>query len=211
MSASLAAWNPTSSSVVTSEPDTPESDLVARSRAGNVAAFGQLYHRYENPVYRYAYHLLEDADDADDVRQETFVRAYQALARFRGEASFKTYLLTICSNLCRDRQRTRQRRPEREYGLTVPETSTHHAAFSGSENPLLLLERAAAAETVRIALRRLPPASREILLLRHAEELSIEEIAIILGCSRVNAPVRLFRARRQFKEIFLSLTKEEGE
>jgi RNA polymerase sigma-70 factor (ECF subfamily) len=207
MSASLAAWNP----VVTSENETSEGDLVARSRGGDVVAFERLYHRYEGAVYRYAYRLLENADDADDVRQETFVRAYQALSRFRGDASFKTYLLTICNNLCRDRQRLRQRRPEREYGLSVPETALNQTAFSGAENPLLLLERAATAETVRKAMNRLAPAHREILLLRHVEDLSMEEIATVLGCSRVSAPVRLFRARRQFKDVFLTLLREEGE
>jgi RNA polymerase sigma-70 factor (ECF subfamily) len=211
MAVTVATWQP---AVATSDPEVSERDLVQRSRAGDVDAFGHLYLRYEGVVFRHAYRLLENADDADDVRQETFVRAYQSLAKFRGDATLKTYLLAICGNLCRDRHRQRVRRPEREYGLTVPETLASFSASlscDGGENPLHRIERAAACERVQEALRRLPPAVREILLLRHVEDLSLDEIALILNCSRLSAPVRLFRARQQFKEIFLTLLREEGE
>lgn len=240
MSASLAAWQPppvAASEEVTSlttgngsgvrqgiaststaptgvRTGMTEDDLVAHSRAGDKEAFGCLYHLYEGLVFRHALRVLENADDADDVRQETFVRAYQSLARFRGEASLKTYLLTICSNLCRDRLRQSRRRPERGYGLEAPEASTASGfvfATGGQGCPLAHMERAAQAETVHEALRRLPAPLREILLLRHVEELSFDEIARVLGCTRVSAPVRLFRARRQFKDVFLTLTREEGE
>jgi RNA polymerase sigma-70 factor (ECF subfamily) len=212
MAVTVAAWR--AAAVATSDHEVSERDLIQRSRAGDVEAFGQLYLSYEAIVYRHAYRLLENADDADDVRQETFVRAFQSLTKFRGDATLKTYLLAICGNLCRDRQRQRVRRPEREYGLTVPETLaglTNGYDCDPAEGPLRHFERAAASQRVQEALRRLPPPVREILLLRHVEDLGLDEIALILNCSRVSAPVRLFRARQQFKEIFLTLLKEEGE
>jgi RNA polymerase sigma-70 factor (ECF subfamily) len=218
MSASLAVWQ---SKDVSGVPLTTgaengalltEQDLIVRSREGDRAAFGQLYLLYETGIYRYAYRLLEDADEADDVRQETFVRAYQSLARFRGEAGFRTYLLTICANLCRDRMRQRQRRPVTSYGLAPSEFSVVSQSFAPeSADPFHQLERADQAERVWRALRRLPAAPREILLLRHVEGLEIEEIAQIVGCTKISVPVRLFRARRQFKDLFLALLQEEGE
>ncbi len=218
MSASLAVWQskdvsgfPVSAGAET-EARFNERELIARSRDGDRSAFGKLYVLYEAGIYRYAYRLLEDADEADDIRQETFVRAYQSLARFRGEAGFRTYLLTICANLCRDRMRQRHRRPVSSYGLAPSEfavTGQSHAPEAA--DPSRLLEQADQAARVWRALRRLPAAPREILLLRHVEGLEMDEIAQILGCTKISVPVRLFRARRLFKDLFLALLLEEGE
>ena len=214
MSASLAAWQ----RELTSGPEpkhvavgqtaslATEEELIAQSRAGNLRAFGEIYDRYEGAVFRHAFHVLGHADDADDVRQETFVRAFAALTRFRGEASMKTYLLAICSNLCRDKLRNKQRRPEWGYGIVAPDTVTGEAGG----DPLQAMQRAHEASQVRRALDKLPAPAREILILRHVEELEFDEIAVVLGCSRVSAPVRLFRARRLFKDVYVSLI-EVGE
>lgn len=225
---SLTAWQPmdgggtasvtaaATASPILSEADT-EQTLLARSRSGDLEAFGLLYQRHEQMVYRHAYRLLEDPDEADDVRQETFVRAYQSLARFRGDAAFRTYLLSICGNLCRDRHRQRMRRPEHRYGLNAPDGARHAAtvvsggaSFAG-DDPLLRLEREGQAEMVWRALRQLPAAQREILLLRHVEGLDLDAVALAVGCTRLSAPVRLFRARSRFKEIYLTLLQEEGD
>jgi RNA polymerase sigma-70 factor (ECF subfamily) len=218
MSASLAVWQSKDVSDVPlstpAESGAPlsERDLIARSRDGDRSAFGQLYVLYESGIYRYAYRLLEDADEADDIRQETFVRAYLSLSRFRGEAGFRTYLLTICANLCRDRMRQRHRRPVSSYGLAPSEFAAASQSLTReSADPFRLLEQADQAKRVWRALRRLPPGPREILLLRHVEGLEIEEIAQIVGCTKISVPVRLFRARRQFKDLFLTLLLEEGE
>lgn len=224
MSASLAAWQPeiaaeperrrgagppgTAAAQHHSDAGHSEAELVSRSRAGEVEAFGALYHRYEAAIFRHALHVLENADDADDVRQETFVRAFRSLPGFRGDASLKTYLLTICSNLCRDRLRGRRRRPECGYGLEAPEPSpsAHEAA-----DPSAAMARAVDADRVHRALRRLPAHAREVLILRHVEEMGFDEIAAVLGCTRVSAPVRLFRARRQFKDAYMALLRDEEE
>src|SRR5258708_17763970 len=94
-----------------------EESLLARCRTGSLEAFGELYARYEQAIYRHAYHLLGDAEEAHDVRQETFLKAFAAIGSFRGEIGLKTWLLLICTNLCRYRQRTSQRRREVNYEI----------------------------------------------------------------------------------------------
>src|SRR5205807_4760918 len=90
----------------------PEDTVVARCRAGDLDAFGQVYAEHERHVFRYAYHLLGSREDADDVKQETFLRAFRAIAGFRADCSMRTWLLRICGNLCRDRIKSRERHPE---------------------------------------------------------------------------------------------------
>jgi RNA polymerase sigma-70 factor, ECF subfamily len=190
-----------------------EEEWITRSRAGDLDAFAQIYHRYEAGVFRHAYRLLEDADEADDVRQETFVRAYQSLGRFRGDSRLKTYLFAICGNVCRDRLRHHRRHPARGYGLTIPESAIHFsdAGADACQDPFFNLKRAADAARIRTALHRLSPPDREILLLHHVEGMELDEVAAVVGCTRISVGVRLFRARRRLKDVFLSLLKEEGE
>lgn len=190
-----------------------EEEWIARSRMGDLEAFSRIYERYEAAVYRHAYRLLENPDLADDIRQETFIRAYQSISRFRGDARLKTYLFAICGNLCRDHLRHHQRHPASPYGLSIPEDAVQLTGAMGEAagNPAAGLERAADAARVQNALHRLTPPDREMLVLRYVEGLELHEIAEIIGCTPVSIPVRLFRARRRLKDIFLLLDKEGGD
>src|SRR5205823_2139904 len=130
-------------------------------------------------------------DDASDVRQETFLRAYRTIASFRGECALRTWLLRICTNLCRNQARNRQRRGEVDLDPAHLETQRGDAAA----DPVSLVERAQMAAVIRAALDGLPMVHREILVLRDVEELDTAEIAAILGCARASVPVKLHRAR----------------
>ncbi len=181
----------------------PEDRLLARCRAGDLEAFRQIYEEHERHVFRYAYHVLGHADDADDVKQETFLRAYRALASFRSDCSLRTWLLRICANLCRDRIKSRERRPEVLYDpVTTPEWLGDH---SRSVDPQAVAERTEMASILRKALGGMPADQREIIVLRDVEQMSYEEIAEVLGCSRPSVKLRLFRARRRLKERVESL------
>ena len=176
----------------------PEEVLVARCRQGDLDAFGQVYAQHERAVFRYAYHLLGNRDDADDVKQETFLKAYRAFSSFRSECSLSTWLLKICGNLCRDRMKSRDRRPEVLYD---PVAGPEHLADSTlAVDPVAAVERAQTRETLLAVLRGMPAEQRDILVLRELEDLSYEEIAEIMGCSRASVKVRLFRARSRFRE-----------
>src|SRR5438045_2006827 len=89
-----------------------EAQLLARCRTGDLEAFGQIYALYEGQIFRHAFYLVGHQEDADDIKQDTFLRAHRALPSFRSESSLLTWLLKICSNLCYDRLRRRRRLPE---------------------------------------------------------------------------------------------------
>src|SRR5690348_7965573 len=89
-----------------------DAQLIAECRGGDVDAFGRIYTRYERAIYRHAFYLLGQREDADDVKQETFLRAYRSLGSFRNDFNIRSWLYKICSNLCCDLLRRRRTRPQ---------------------------------------------------------------------------------------------------
>lgn len=168
-------------------------------------AFGQIYERYERPVYRFAYHMLGNSDEADDVKQDTFVKAYRTLPGFRGDCSLLTWLLKVTGNLCRDRMKSQSRRGEMEL-LPEMEATIFDTSEYGTD-PATTLERKYMRSAVHRVLGGLPEAQRELIVLRDIEGMSYQQIAEILGCSVASIKLRLFRARRGFKDRMESLLK----
>ncbi len=168
--------------------------------------FALVYEEHGRHVFRFAYHLLGDADDADDVKQETFLRAFRARHGFRSDSSVRTWLFRICGNICRDRARARLRRPETLYDpVAAPEWLGDHGPAS---DPHEAAERGELAGLLRRALFGMPAHQREILILREVEEMSCEEIADVLGTTRIGVKLRLHRARGRLKERVQALSAE---
>lgn len=197
---------PPGATVVANGAGIPPSEfhLVDRCRSGDMDAFSEVYALYENRVFRYAYRLLGHRDDADDVKQETFLKAYQAIGRFRSEASLQTWLFKICGNLCRDRIKSWEKRKVDYDGGTSSELRHDDRLHA---NPQEIVERAQTNEIVMCALRGMPAASREVIVLHELEDLSYAEMADILGCSSVSVKLRVFRARRMLRERVQALSK----
>ncbi|MBI4460751.1 MAG: sigma-70 family RNA polymerase sigma factor [Acidobacteria bacterium] len=181
-----------------------ELELIERMRGGDTAAFYELVNQYERRVYWAAFGLLGNAADAEDVTQETFLKCFQHLDQFRGEAKFSTWLIQIAVNEAK--QRLRKQNP----GLLVPLESEGETAggtpwrlpfvAEWRENP----EQQYAAEELRRivtgAVESLPPIYRSVLLLRDLQQLSTEEVAEALGLSLPAAKSRLLRARLQLRD-----------
>ena len=172
------------------------SNLVSAVLEGDDAAFDLLVRQYSNQVFRVALRMLGNREDAEDVQQETFLRAYRGLRRFRGGASFGTWVYSIAARLCLDRRRQRTRRAgdnaeDIPVGGSLPEDSP--------EDRLLSLEAAA---RVQKALAGMSPPDRLLIVLKFVEELSHEEIARILGCSVESSRSRLARAKKLFRERY---------
>ena len=172
-------------------------ELVARARAGDAAAFGELVDRHRAAVYRAALAVLGSPSDAEDAAQEAFVAAFRRLSGFRGDASFKTWLLTIAW-----RQAINQRRGAFRWwrqvtagGVGVDEDAASELA-AAAPSP----EQAAAAGQLRLAIRdairALPPKLRDTLLLAMSGECNYDEIAAIVGVPIGTAKWRVFEARR---------------
>ncbi len=159
-----------------------------------------LYTRHGAQVFRHAYFLLGSRDDADDILQETFLRAHKALGSFAARSSHQTWLLRICTNLCYDHQRAKLRHQSAERALPIPSLQPDPA------------ELAAQSETTRRLLRvldGLPLTDRTVLVLHLLEGLDYSQLAQVLGCTRPGAKMRALRALRRLRERAQQLFPEE--
>src|SRR5690348_10153696 len=187
--------------------------LVERARRGDLPAFEELTDRYESRVYSLAWRILRQQQDAEDVTQQTFLSALEALDGFRGEASFSTWLLRIATHAALKIIRKRQGLPmvsleeatePREDGSPVP-----HPEYIADwrESPDALAHRKEVRQLLDEALQQLDEKHRLVFLLRDIEGLSVKEAAETLGLTEANTKVRLLRARLQLRE---SLTRVLG-
>jgi len=179
-----------------------DAELVARARAGDASAFGELVDRHRAAVFRAALAALGSRADADDVAQEAFVTAYQRLDSFRGEASFKTWLLTIAWHQAINRRRSLLRWWTRTVSTTAADPDVNRTAFepaSGDASP----EQAAANRQLRGAIvaeiRALPDKLRHALLLAQSGEYSYDEIGAMLKAPTGTIKWRVSEARRAIK------------
>lgn len=179
---------------MTTDEDAP---LVARARAGDRAAFDELVVRHARSVGRLARRVVGNAEDAEDVVQETFVRVFQHLHTFRGQSSFRTWSMHIALNLAQDRLRSRRRMPSpRDLAAGIAQhdaTAPDHAA-SGCDDRATL-ERAVA---------ELPPRQRLTLLMKVVDGLTHVDIAKVLGTTESAARVYLSMARSTLRRRLAS-------
>lgn len=183
---------------------TDDRDVITRCQQGDLSAFEVVYAQYERQVYRYAYHLLGHREDADDVKQETFLRAYQAIGGFRRDSTLQTWLLRICGNLCRDRLRSWERRKTSPADL---ESEAGRYAAPAESDPAYIVEKSHTREMLLSVLNGLPASLKEAFVLHELEGCDYATMASVLGCSAASAKLRVFRARRMLRERVQSLLK----
>ena len=176
-------------------------ELVLRTRKGDRDAFRELVERYQRRVASLAVGMLRNREDALDVVQETFTRAYQHLDRFKGDSGFYTWLYRIAFNLCVDQQRREGKlgelRPEQEEtGEIGPPLA---ADGPPPDEPFQRARSAEIGRRVEQAMRELTPDHRAVILLREVEGLSYEEISRVLECPKGTVMSRLHYARRQLQ------------
>lgn len=173
--------------------------LVSECRRGNQEAFAALVERYHGRIYSLAYRLLGNPEDASELTQETFCRAYVKLGEFRGDASFSTWLYRIANNLCLDQLRRRQRRPAVSLDAESGDGSLREVS-AGAPGPAEVCTRRAMLARLEEVIATLPPDQRATLILRDVQGLSYEEIAQVLQCSLGTVKSRLSRARRSLRD-----------
>jgi len=172
--------------------------IVRKVLQGDVNAFEKLVTEYERAVYAIAQRMTGNAEDAADMTQETFIKAYNSLSSFRGDSKFSVWLYRIANNVCLDFLRSRSRKPTVSLSAEDDDgEETQLDIADESQSPELLLENALTRDAVRRGLDSLPPDYRQILLLREIQGLSYEEIAAALGIESGTVKSRIFRARKR--------------
>lgn len=173
--------------------DPEEMDLVAAALRGDPRAFDVLVRRHLERTLRVALRFLGNREDAEDVTQETFVRAHAHLGSFRQRSAFGTWITTIAIRLCMDRERNRKRHRHLSLDAAAPGPPLR----SHAPSPQRLLEARESLARTEAALRTLPPRLRTALILRVFEERDYHEVAAILGTTRQSARIYVSEARRQ--------------
>ena len=175
--------------------------LVDRARAGDRGGFDALVRCYQRPIYYLAYRYLKNEADAADIAQRTFVRAYKSLARFRGDASFRTWLYRIAINLSLNHIRDHKRVRERPMSTDALATDAVGVA------DLVRNERA---QRLRTAIEALPPKQKLVLELRVYDELTFREVAALADCTENAAKVNFHHAVKRLRALMTRTAPEGG-
>ena len=180
-----------------------DEELVARSQSGDVESFNELILRWERPIYALAYRVIGREEEARDVCQEAFLRAFRALPGFKGQAKFSSWLYRITLNLCRDWIRRQRRAPVSQ----LPE-DVDLAEMAASRGPVESIEdlvaRRELSAVVEEAMARLPDEQRTAIILKEYHGMTFQEIAELQGCPLSTVKTRLYQGlsvlRRQLEK-----------
>lgn len=193
------------------EPVSEELMLVNAARGGDVGAFEGLVRKYDRNVFRIANHITQNREDAEDVVQDAFLKAFQNLGQFQGQSKFYTWLVRIAVNEAL--MRLRRRRPERMVSLdediNTGEDTIPREVADWAPNPEQLYNQSELREILQKTIQGLPPSFRTVFVLRDVEGLSTEETADALGLSIPAVKSRLLRARLQLRERLTKYFKKQ--
>ncbi len=202
-----------------SATDTSDLSLVRRVQRGDKGAFDALVLKYQHKVVKLVMRYVRNPAEAEDVAQEAFIKAYRALAQFRGDSAFYTWLYRIAINTAKNAVVSRDRSPV-EFDLDAQNSDESYdmqSRLKDSETPEGLVLTEEIRSTVNAAIEALPEDLRTAIVLRELEGLSYEEIASAMGCPVGTVRSRIFRAReaidRRLREVFeggLGRTEELG-
>ena len=165
-------------------------DLIVRARRGDGGAFSELVTRYQTSVFNVCYRILHERGEAEDLAQETFIRAYNRLGQFDLEREFGPWVRRVAANLCLNHLESQK--------ITAPLDEDRDA--DESVRPEKQVEARERSEQIRVALASLPPNYRVVVELRHYQELSYDEIAAELKIPLSDVKSHLFRARKLLAE-----------
>ena len=180
-----------------------ENEIIRSVLRGNVNDFEKLVTAYEKNVYNIALRMVGDPDDAADMTQETFIKAYRALSSFRGDSKFSSWLYRIASNVCLDFLRSRSRHPQVSLSTVDEDDRATFELPDMRQNPEEQLMKKLGMEAVHRGLEQLPEQQRQILVLRELGGLSYAELAQTLGLEEGTVKSRIFRARKRLCALLL--------
>ena len=177
--------------------------VIAGDRASVAEQFDEIVNAYEKRIYNIAFRMLGNHDDAADVTQEAFIKAYRGYSGFRGESSIYTWLYRIATNCCKNRLKDRER-PSR-HGIDSLETLRDQDSSEIAQipdwrySPGPVVERQELCEVVQQAIQSLPPDYRIVIILRDLQGLSYKEIGAVVGAPVETVKTRIFRGRTMLR------------
>lgn len=177
---------------------------IDRILAGDTQAFAPLVDRYKNLVYTLALRLIKNTEEAEEAAQDTFIKAFRSLDKFKGESKFSTWLYKITYNTCLDRLKKQKAAP---YAVAIDDYGTRQLA--DTENVLDALDEQERHLALQDCLQQLPGDEAFLLTLYYFEEQSLEEIAKVLGIKANNVKVKLFRCRKRLGEVLRTRLEPE--
>ena len=190
-----------------------ESAVVAQARTGDATAFNELLRRYERKIFRLALHITQNREDAEDVLQETFLKAYEHLDQFQGQSKFYTWIVRIAVNqaLMKLRKRKSDRSVSLDETIDTGEDTVAREIAAWDENPEERYGREELNRILASAVDGLTPIYRAVFVLRDVDGLSTEEAAEALDLSVPAVKSRLLRARLQLRDKLTRYFKRKGD
>jgi len=190
-----------------------EAAIVAQARTGDAKAFNELLQRYERKIFRLALHITQNREDAEDVLQETFLKAYQHLDQFQGQSKFYTWIVRIAVNqaLMKLRKRKSDRSVSLDDTIDTGEDTVAREIAAWDENPEEQYGREELNQILTSAVDGLTPIYRAVFVLRDVDGLSTEETAEALELSVPAVKSRLLRARLQLRDKLTRYFKRKGD
>ncbi|MDH3977449.1 MAG: RNA polymerase sigma factor RpoE [Gammaproteobacteria bacterium] len=189
---------------------TDDQRLVERVQSGDKAAFDVLVLKYQHKIVKLVTRYVRDSEEALDVTQEAFIKAYRALPRFRGDSAFYTWLYRIAINTAKNHIVAMKRRPM-EYDLDLQEPGSYDVQFRlrDMDSPDRILQREEMRDNVQGTIAGLPDELRVAIVLREIEGLSYEEIATAMSCPVGTVRSRIFRARDAIDKAIRALMESD--
>jgi RNA polymerase sigma-70 factor (ECF subfamily) len=185
--------------------EVPELDLVKRCQTGDTEAFDQLVSRYRTRVFGMIYNMVYNEQDAWDLAQDSFVKAWKSIGKFRGQSSFYTWIYRIVTNVTIDWLRKKQlkgRGTEFNDELQVREVNAAARTVPRAEAaPHQRMEQSESRARIDTAIQQLSPEHRAVILMKEMEDMQYHEIAEALGCSIGTVMSRLFYARKKLQNL----------
>jgi len=190
-----------------------EADVVSQARVGDPKAFSELVRRYEGKIFRLAQHITQNREDAEDVLQETFLKAYEHLDQFQGASKFYTWIVRIAVNqaLMKLRKRKADKTVSMDESIDTGEDTVVREIAAWDPSPEERYSKEELNSILESAVQSLAPAYRTVFILRDVEELSTEETAEALDLSVPAVKSRLLRARLQLRDKLTRYFKRKGD
>jgi RNA polymerase sigma-70 factor (ECF subfamily) len=176
--------------------------IIESCLLGNTRVFSRLIDTYKNMVYNLAYRMSNNSQEAEDISQEAFLRAFQSLARFNPSYKFSTWLYQITLNIIRDRLKKKELNyVSLDTPIETDDSEFYPQPADLTNNPEQIIAQKESRQAIQQAIYSLPLKYREVLVLRHLQDLSYIEIANILKLPAGTVKIRLYRAREQLRKI----------